>query len=288
MKYLRLIVGSLILASLLHLSVGPTAVHASGFSAFVHTATASNTTRNETVIDNELVNGNADAILLVTQNWNPGGVGGTYNNHSVAVKYNGTRWVIYNYDLSALPVGAAFNVAVIPDAGQGFQRASTGNVGPNYILFDHTLLNGNPDALAIATLHNFGPPSTRTPFTSPIGLWYSTADGRWSGYTEARQPVPSGMGFNVAAFATTIGLLHTSTAANTVNNWTYIDFPAANGNPNAKIWVTHNWNPGGAGTGTYLAKELGVWYNDAVGKWAIFTQDRSAFPLNLKFNVMVG
>jgi hypothetical protein len=85
-----------------------------GPEKFVHRAEPENITENSTYLDDPLVNGEPEAILSVTQNWNPGGGGGTYNDHPVAVRYNAGRekWAIYNTDGSAMPEGAAFNVAV--------------------------------------------------------------------------------------------------------------------------------------------------------------------------------
>src|SRR5918997_4421723 len=60
-------------------------------AVFVHRATSENVSANSTYIDNPLTNGNPDAILYVTQNWNPGGGGGTYNNHPVGVWYDAGR-----------------------------------------------------------------------------------------------------------------------------------------------------------------------------------------------------
>jgi sortase A len=81
---------------------------------FVHHAESGNSDGNSTYLDDPLVNGKPGAILSVTQNWNPGGGSGTYNDHRVDVKYDAgrQRWAIYNTDGSAMPDGAAFNVAV--------------------------------------------------------------------------------------------------------------------------------------------------------------------------------
>src|SRR6185295_5219432 len=80
---------------------------------FTHRAIASNITGDYTAIDHPLCNNDPNAILLVTQNWNPGGAGGTYNAHPVGVFYTGSRWAVFNQDLAAMPVNAAFNVMVI-------------------------------------------------------------------------------------------------------------------------------------------------------------------------------
>jgi hypothetical protein len=84
-------------------------------AVFVHRATSENISFNSTYIDNPLTNSNPDVILYVTQNWNPGGSGGTYNNHPIGVWYdnNRKRWAIFNQDRAQMPSGAAFNVAVL-------------------------------------------------------------------------------------------------------------------------------------------------------------------------------
>lgn len=83
-------------------------------SVFVHRATPESISSNSTYLDNRLINGNAGAILSVTQNWNPEGDGGTYNDHSVGVWYDdaAARWAIFNEDRAPMPEGAAFNVVV--------------------------------------------------------------------------------------------------------------------------------------------------------------------------------
>ncbi len=84
-------------------------------AVFVHRATPENITFNSTYLDNPLTNGDPDVILYATQNWNPGGSGGTYNNHPIGVWYDGSRerWAIFNQDREKMPDGAAFNVAVL-------------------------------------------------------------------------------------------------------------------------------------------------------------------------------
>ena len=169
---------------------------------FVHTATAANTSGNHTYIDHPLTNNNPNAIVLVTPNWNPGGVGNTYNNHPIGVYYSGgeQKWAVFNQDLASMPTGAAFNV-LIPATG---------------------------------------------------------ADA----------------------------FVHTATAANITGNWTTIDHPLTNGNPNAIVLVTQNWNPSG-GSGTYNNHPIGVWYSNSAQKWSVFNQDLASMPDGAAFNVIV-
>jgi hypothetical protein len=83
-------------------------------AGFVHQTDPANTAGNYTYLDSRLTNAQPDAVLQVTQNWNPGGGSGVYNNHPTGVIYDSrlNQWAIYNRDGARLPRGAAFNVAV--------------------------------------------------------------------------------------------------------------------------------------------------------------------------------
>jgi hypothetical protein len=86
-------------------------------SAFIHRATPENISANSTYLDNPLINDDPNVILYVTQNWNPGGGAGTYNNHPIGVWYDDSRqrWAIFNQDREPIPEGTAFNVAVLEE-----------------------------------------------------------------------------------------------------------------------------------------------------------------------------
>ena len=90
---------------------------------FVHHAERLNTAGNYTYLDNRLTNGQSDAILSVTQNWNPGGGRGVYNNHPVGAQYDAKlqEWAIYNRDGGPMPQGAAFNIAASTDANKALR-----------------------------------------------------------------------------------------------------------------------------------------------------------------------
>jgi putative peptide zinc metalloprotease protein len=82
--------------------------------SFVHRAELVNTVGNATYLNDPLTDGKADARVSVTQNWNPGGGAGVYNDHPVGVFYDEDvqKWAVYNRDGAPMPEGAAFNVAV--------------------------------------------------------------------------------------------------------------------------------------------------------------------------------
>ena len=52
--------------------------------------------------------------MTVTQNWNPGGRGGVYNDRPIGVRYDEdvNKWTVYNKNGAPIPNEAAFNVAV--------------------------------------------------------------------------------------------------------------------------------------------------------------------------------
>jgi hypothetical protein len=82
---------------------------------YTHTATASNSEGDFTILDDSLINGANGHLLMVTPNWNPDGVGGVYDNHAIGVWYYSAikRYAIFNQDGSAIPAGASFNVWVL-------------------------------------------------------------------------------------------------------------------------------------------------------------------------------
>ena len=81
---------------------------------FVHHAVLLNTVGGRTYLDNPLTNGKPGAVLSVTQDWNPGGGRGVYNDHPIDVVYDEgeDEWAIFNKDGAQMPDDAAFNVAV--------------------------------------------------------------------------------------------------------------------------------------------------------------------------------
>jgi hypothetical protein len=167
---------------------------------FVHKATAGNITAFYTYIDHPLTNGNPNAILFVTQNWNPGGVGGTYNDQTVGVWYRGSAehtWAIFNQGLTETLEYAAFNVYIpIPDSTIFVHEATAGNTASNHTCIDHPLTNGNPNALIHVT-HNFSPDGVPSSFHDhAIGVFYRT-DGKWCIFNQDYAPMPVGVYFNV-------------------------------------------------------------------------------------------
>ena len=72
-----------------------------------HTALAANTDAHITRLDHPQLNGNPNALIQLTQHWTA-----VYNDKEIGVYYDGTRWAIFNQDLSAMPLNAKFNVLI--------------------------------------------------------------------------------------------------------------------------------------------------------------------------------
>ena len=169
-------------------------------SVFVHKATTGNTSGHITTIDYPLTNNKPNAILLVTPNWNPGGVGGTYNNHPIGVYYTGGKWTIFNQDFAAMPPNAAFNV-IVPRPGPGeavfVHQASAANTASHVTYIDHPLTNGNPTALVLVT-PNYNPGGVGGTYNNhPIGVYYSSPTKKWAIFNQDLANVTVGASFNV-------------------------------------------------------------------------------------------
>jgi hypothetical protein len=70
---------------------------------------------------------------------------------------------------------------------------------------------------------------------------------------------------------------------------TYVNHPLTNSNPNAILFVTHNWNPLGmpSDQGQFNNHPIGVWYDEGIQRWAIFNEDQAAMSEGVAFNVSV-
>jgi hypothetical protein len=260
-------------------------------TAQAHTATDENIILNYTVIDHPLANENPNAIVLVTQNYNPGGVGGTLNNHAIGVWYYGylQRWAVFNQDMASMPEGAALNVMVATTDSAAFVHTATaGDITDSYTFIDHPLTNGDPNVIVLVT-QNWNPGGVGATYNDhAIGAWYGDGAGKWAMRNQDAADMPPGAAFNVLIPAVdTSVFVHPARDWNISHNWTTIDHPLTNGYPNAIVFVTHTYNPGGGG-GVYNNHAIGVWYDDGVDKWAVFNQDKVAMTEYAAFNVFVG
>ncbi|MFN0203667.1 MAG: hypothetical protein ACKVTZ_19225 [Bacteroidia bacterium] len=147
--------------------------------------------------------------------------------------------------------------------------------GSNYTHINATVCNNNPNAIVHVM--------TRTYEVCPkhIGVWYDEGQKKWAIFNQDKSPMSANKDFNVVIDG---GFVHTATASNTTGNWTVIDNPATNNNPNAIIIVTQRFN---STASVYNNRAVGAWYNTKLNKWTIFNEDQSPLAANLQFNVKV-
>jgi hypothetical protein len=102
--------GSAALAASFHI-VNVTGQNVTGKeSAFVQTVSSSNIQGYSTLIDSPITNGNSNAILFATHNYDPGNMGHTYHDHPIGAFYTGTKWTLFNEDQTAFSSGTTYNV----------------------------------------------------------------------------------------------------------------------------------------------------------------------------------
>lgn len=255
---------------------------------FVFTTEAGNIDENYAVIDNSLTNGNREEVILYTQNWNPGGTGGTYNNHNTGLWYYNSvsQWSVFNQDFADMTEGASFNMFVAPSNVHTFiHTATTENSIDQVTYIDHPMINGDDEAIIFAT-QNWNPGGVGGVYNAhTFGVWYDTFEEKWSVFNQDIEDIPEGASFTISVLnKEQAAFVHHATVANIVSNWTNIDHPWLNGNPEALFFVSQNWNPT-EGVNVYNDHSIGVWYTGS--NWAIFNQDEEEMPEDASFNILI-
>jgi hypothetical protein len=254
---------------------------------FVHTATAGNISADASYIDHPDLNGNPNAKILVSHNWNPPGSGGVYNNNNTGVFYsNGeNKWGVYNENASAMIVGSSYNI-YIGDGDVVLHIADLANQASNpvYSVINHPDLNGNPNARIVLTTY-FNPNGLRNDHT--YAVWYNNTTDRWNIFPEDLSNLPLDTAFflGVADGVHTAVFTHRADVGNITGNYTAIDHPLLNGNPNAVFVYTHNWGISGGSGNVVLDNITGAWYTGT--NWAIYTEDFTAMPEDVEFDLMI-
>ncbi len=83
-----------------------------GGKAALLTATTGNKLNAAVLISNSETTGNPNNVVFVTENFNPGGKGGTTNDASTVVAYSGTKEATVSWATPAPAVGTAFNLLI--------------------------------------------------------------------------------------------------------------------------------------------------------------------------------
>jgi len=121
-----------------------------------------------------------------------------------------------------------------------------------------------------------------------------TWDGHgWELVNEDRGPMTDGVSFNILVVprASKNAFFLTAKSSNISGNSVFINSKLTNGKPGAEIQVTQDQTPDGVTIGhvlTFNPHDVGVRYDRANKRWAIFNEDHAAMPVDAGFNVLVG
>lgn len=119
-----------------------------------------------------------------------------------------------------------------------------------------------------------------------VGVWYSSSG--WTVFNEDITPISAQAQFNIFTpggpyqDGNTAIYTHIATASNSTGDFTLLNNPDLNGQPNADVLVSAAYLPN---HGVYDTHALGVWYDTSAQQWAIFHEDGSVIPNNAAYFV---
>jgi hypothetical protein len=257
-------------------------------SHFIVTATSSNITGSCVFINNGATDGNPSMLLYVTPNFSPGGTGGVADNAvQVGVDYDtsNAEWCIFNEDGSAMQAGQAFNVLAVPPGGaDAFQvTATTSNSSGDSTYLNSSVTNGLPHDVLLAT------PVYKSAYENHIiGVWYDGSDWAVFNEDESTMDTSGNAVFNVLVGTTdTAGgknAIQKSNNANRGGNSTHVSNPVTNGDPNAFVLETPNYDPNDNGA-SLVENATGIWYQS--GQIVVFNENNDTMARNQDFNLLM-
>jgi hypothetical protein len=167
--------------------------------------------------------------------------------------------------------------------------ATDENSRGDYTYLGDPNINGDPNAIVLVEPAPDRGTAEEGAYDHNIGVWYDFRLDRnsWAIFNQDRAAVPAGAAFRVVIPPASKRFVHRARRANTVGNVTYLDDPLTNGEPDAVLSVTQNWNPGG-GVGVYNDHPVGVLYDEDVERWAVYNRDDAPVPNGTAFNVAVS
>jgi hypothetical protein len=166
-------------------------------------------------------------------------------------------------------------------------RATDKNSRGDYTYIGDPSINGDPNAIVLVSptsdQENLGTAS----YEHNIGVWYEGGARKWAIFNQDRAAVPAGATFEVVVPRASAKFVHHASLVNTAGNYTYLDDRLTNGEPDAVLSVTQNWNPGG-GRGVYNNHPVDTVYDEQVERWAIYNRDNVSIPEGAAFNIAVS
>ncbi|SMC75366.1 T9SS type A sorting domain-containing protein [Moheibacter sediminis] len=163
-----------------------------------------------------------------------------------------------------------------------FTITSTGeNISGHRLLIDHPLTNDIPAAVVIAN-YNTNPngiaAGEENPVPNkPIFASYTGLHNKWYIALKDLTPMLENLSFNVYIADTDKGFKHIADTENSDPNYTYLDHPQLNGNPDNITLMTSE---------SVENAHQGIWYFE--NRWSIYNENGSLFHIPSYSNIVVG
>ena len=250
----------------------------SGWQHQLHTETSASTGTHTSIIEWPQVDGMPGAPVLFTQNWNPPGSGGVYNDAHMGIYYFGGFFRLFNEDFTDIPQGAAFNLVRTDADGAIGHLATPDTLSGFTTLLDDARVNGRSDAILQVVHHWNGHGSPGIYANLPIGV--APFGAAWLLINLADAPVPANSAFTVyTQDPSQSAYRHVMRSGEVFFNYGYLPHPLLDGAPCAQLQVTRGFPA--------PPEPIGVFYDAGRGQWAVFLQDTSAtLPAGDEFHVL--
>jgi len=298
---IAVVVAAVATVSLIAGAAPPVSATVTVTSHFIQTATTSNLIAAGafTEINNAATNGNPNAILFVTTVFNSGGVCGCVAfADPVAVFYlaGDQKWAVTDAAINSIPVGAQFNVLVVqkPSSSVFTATANSSNISGNgFTLSQKSTVGKGTDLLQVT--QNYTPGGHSVPSINPHtpGVVYGAGTGKqWDIQNLDNAAMPSGASYNVmvGSGASNGGkaVLLTGNSSNTNGITTTINNAETNGNPNAVVFETQDFDPN-LQFGTNFPHQTGVGYaNSPTDQGYVVALDGAPMPTTTHyFNLLI-
>lgn len=215
-------------------------------------------------LSSSALNNQFDRIVVVTHDY---GTAGPYATAPLRIGYaHDGKWYLNAMDGSDIPMGARFNVLVVPPGDNAFRHtADSTNSLAHVTIINHPALNDRPAARPLVMAGSYHNPHN-------VGVYYTGT--RWAIFNQNLDPMPSGAIFHVYVDDRAFDAAATPPVGNTCP----VDHPATNGKSNEVVFASQYW------TGAYNAHPIGVWYS--ADKWHVFNEDEAPMPVNARFNLL--
>lgn len=258
---------------------------------YMHTATTENSSSDITYINHPDLNGNPNAPIVYSHVWNPNGETGIYNDNNTTLYYSDAeqKWSIANEDFSDIVIGSHYNIyiAANPDlvtthvataANQGMYGDYTTKID------DPGFNNNNPGPYAIVSNYYN---ANNVANNETYNFYYDTATDQRGIYSANGSAIPENAGFRILRYDddATVAFSHVTNGANITGNYTIIDNPFLNGNPDATFVFSHYW--GISGNNGNTPSKLGAWYNGS--NWSIYIESNAdTMEEEVTFDIIVA